>query len=239
VFVKISLARLLKVKPQAAKKFITVLAGSVVEKGDVVAKKKGFFGKEIIIKSKIAGLVDHYSSDTGELVIKTESNESTEESSVEKEKKTEVSEKKNENTDGIKEEKKTENIEKSSIEKEDFDKAPKATKISKNGIKGVFGFGKGEGKLEICDDCLEFTKLNKDDAGKVILSKTISSSTVLYKASALGVSGLAVLYSRFKPKSKDIGFLVLSDKEDINLWKKLKKWEGKMVRVEREEITCV
>lgn len=198
MLVKISLARLLKVKPQAAEKFVTVLAGSAIKKGDVVAKRKGFLGKEIVIKSRIAGLVDHYSSDTGELVIKTG--------------RTEIP---------------------ASVD------AGQAPKIGKNKVKGVFGFGKGEGKLEICDTCLEFTKLNKDDAGKVILCKTISSNTILYKASALGVEGLVALYCRFRPKSKDIGFLVLSDKQDSGLWQKLKKWEGKMVRVEGEDIVCV
>ena len=196
--VKISLARLLKVKPEAAEKFITVLAGSVIEKGDVVARKKGFLGRQIVVKSRISGLVDNYSSDTGELVIETGN--------------TEVS-------------------------------APvgagRIPKIGKNKIKGVFGFGKGEGKLEIYDGCLEFTEINEDYAGKIILSKTISSNAAVYKASALGVEGLAVLCSKLRPRSKDIGFLVLSDKQDDGLWQKLKKWGGKMVRVEGEEIGCV
>lgn len=240
MLVKISLARLLKVKPQAAKKFITVLAGSAIERGDVIARKKGFFGKQIVIKSRIAGLVDHYSSDTGELVIRTDDTGGSEalnhEGSGQALKNPPVggesTEKSSTETQNLAD---TESTEKKRAEK----KLSKIPKIGKNVIKGVFGFGKGEGKLEICDACLEFTKLNKDDEGKIILSKTISSNVVIYKASALGVEGLVVLYCRFRPKNKDVGFLILSDKQDDKLWQKLKKWEGKMVRVEGEEISCV
>ena len=224
MLVKISLARLLKVKPQDAEKYITVLAGSEVKKGDVVARKKGFLGKEIVVKSRISGLADNYSFSTGDLTIDTGKAGSTETPE-----RTENAKKSNTEKLNLTD---TENVEKKRAEK----KLSKTSKIGKNVIKGVFGFGKGEGKLEVCDGCLEFLEVNKDDAGKVILCKTISSNAVVYKASALGVEGLAVLNCRFRPKSKNIGFLVLSDKQDKNLWQKLKKWEGKRVRVEEGEL---
>ena len=220
MLVKISLARLLKVKPQAAEKYITVLAGSEIKKGDMVARKKGFFGKQIVVKSRISGLVNNYSFSTGDLTIDTGDTSDIEKSND----KTEAKEKLSADD---------ENIGKKTSEK------VKAPKIGKNGIKGIFGFGKGEGKLEICDGCLELAEVNKDDAGKIILCKTISSNAVAYKASALEIEGLAVLCSKFRPRSKDIGFLILSNKKEDSLWQKLKKWEGKMVRVEEGEISCV
>ncbi len=68
----INIPKVLGVNRIQAKKIITKIPGELVNVGDVIAVKKGFFGtQKIILRSKVAGTVTRFERETGNLVIKT------------------------------------------------------------------------------------------------------------------------------------------------------------------------
>lgn len=67
--IKINIPRELSVKLSRAKKYITKIPGEKVEKGEVIAIKKSFFGGNTLLRSREAGTIVRYIRQSGELVI--------------------------------------------------------------------------------------------------------------------------------------------------------------------------
>jgi hypothetical protein len=218
VVVKVNLAQILGVSPQKTIKFLAVPCGTKVKKGDVIALKKNFWGKETKITSEIDGVLESLSDTTGEILIKEESTDKEHEPEPKpKEKIT-----------------KEATVKKSTLKKS----KPKAGVLT-----GVFGFGKAQAEAVFIDKELEFTKLKSNLADKIILADTTNSVASLFKAHVLGIKAIVVAWIKeelleeinenFVHKD-DFVFLVLTDKKDEKTTETLKKLAGKEIVVDGE-----
>jgi hypothetical protein len=70
---RINIPRELSVNLKNAKNYIKKIPGERVEKGEVIAVKKSFFGNGIVLRSKVEGTVGRYERDSGDLIIITSS----------------------------------------------------------------------------------------------------------------------------------------------------------------------
>ncbi len=230
----VPLAKILKVKPEKVIDFLVVPLGTKVEKGDLLAIKKGFFGKEKRVTSKVKGFLKSLSSTTGELLIEKRSVLDKSKALEGKQKKGRVESDKKPATQRT--QKPTENTE---VKKS---KSSVASGDSVSQCCGVFGFGTGEGELVFFSEPLEFTKLEKKLKGKIVFAPSLNNLASIFKARALGISGLVVGFLKKREGIEkeicgkiDLGFLLLSEKEDKEKLRKIKSWKGKRVRVEGEK----
>ncbi len=217
MLVTIPLAQILKVKPEKVFDFMAVKIGDSIKKGEAIAVKKGFLSDKIEVKAELDGIIKSLSIQTGELVMEAS-----------------VSDNKN-----IKEAIEPRYVEKKRSEGVLVQK-PKDLKISKNKIIGVFGFGLGAGELAVCDKMLDFSRLKKEYKKKIVYAPSISGKGAFYKASAIGLSGLLILSVEKNiledlqeiAQDSNFGFLLLSEKADLELAEKIKKWHGKNIRID-------
>lgn len=250
----IPLAQILKVKPKETIRFLLMPLGTRVKKDDLLARKTGFLGKKIEVRAEVDGKLASLSSETGELLIESEGPKLEFEKSKEVKVETagkQATLKHRKKPRSQKPEERGESREvKSSVLSEDsvpsVSKPQCFQKDSAFSVLGFFGFGKGEGELLLVEDCLEFTQINKDFEEKVIFAPSLTSAACLFKASALQVAAVVVGFVEDFENIKreitgkvDLGFLVLEGDQDEKmtekLMKKIKKWEGKRVRVEGDK----
>ena len=234
---KILLAQILGVKPDQTIKFMVVPLGMQVKAGDLIAEKKDDLGKKIEVRADNAGVLESLSSETGELFIHSLAKTL---GGLPERSKTPASEAKSDKV----------GTEVASHPKKTVSHAPGRGVLA--ATKGVFGFGSGEGELISYPECLDFTRVHHKLAHHVVLAPTISSNASVYKANALEVAGLVIGFvseavrqqlEEEISKKVNLAFLVMSDKEEEaeSIFEKIKKLEGKKVRIdgEKKELTLL
>jgi hypothetical protein len=75
--VRINILEELTTTRKKAKNLIKKIPGEKVDKGDIIAVKKSFFGADVVLRSRVSGTIVRYERDSGDLVIKSASDTSS------------------------------------------------------------------------------------------------------------------------------------------------------------------
>lgn len=95
-------------------------------------------------------------------------------------------------------------------------KAVSIPKKAKHVFKGVFGFGQDQGKLLYLKEKVFIKDLKTEYKGSIVACLEVESKGVIYKASALGISGLVVgrlekeLFEDLQKVKDDLDFSLLA-----------------------------
>lgn len=206
------LSKLIRVSPKKAIKFLVKKLGEEVEEGELVAQKRSFFGKSEKFNAPIGGILDSLTEE-GVLRIKKE------------------------------------------IPEEEI-KAPfagRVTKVSPDSFSLSFASleiggregsgGKATGYLKILEgEKQDLFSLDGSCREQVITIQGKLSKGLRYKAASLGVAGFIVgdLAEELLSKERGEGTLpvvILGENGKINqeIWKELRKNQGKMILLEGRE----
>ncbi len=217
-FEEFDLAGFFSISPKKVSKILSISPGAKIEKGQIVAIKKGLFGKGTIFKSPVAGVFVGL-SDKGILKIKTKSEK--------KELLSPFSGKINKVCCSAIKEKKGNLL---------------VLEFEGEKIEGGWGRGgKVFGILDVLgerDEEVKLSQLRPEDKGKILVAGGKISLGICHKAEALGIAGLVGGSISPEAEANELTIVSLGGNDGSvpkEIWQELEKRKGKEALLSGEE----